>query len=376
MIRPRSWRAVVVSAGAALALAGGMTSAQAASVRGWRTEATISASGQSTVMTAVDAVSADDAWALGVSATRSKEFAVIRHWTGKAWKRLVLPAKVARKWNAELPDFVTTAASRTSLLMLSTASPGDYLLLAGKHWKLGRLPGSDSLSSISGAATFGPSDAWAFGTKATAAGRYQVYAGHFNGSRWTSVPVHVPAAANPPYADFPAFSAVSAHDIWGVAGSTVLRWTGTSAGFYRAPVQPPLAHGSILTSIVAEPGGTVWVAGVSAGRDFAAAWNGTRWSLTDLPASSRNLPVISLAANGHGGMWALGLDAADLSHPVTRLWLYSRGAWTEPPLHLGHDPVLIQLATVPRTGTVWAAGATRNGSLYRGLIAINGLVPH
>jgi hypothetical protein len=116
-------------------------------------------------------------------------------------------------------------------------------------------------------------------------------------------------------------------------------------------------------------------AGVKDGRDFAAAWNGTRWSLTDLPVSSRHFPVLSLAAHGHGGMWALGLDASNPRHAVTRLWLYSRGAWTEPPLHLGHDPILIQLATVPRTGTVWAAGATRNGSLYRGLIAINGPVP-
>jgi hypothetical protein len=376
MLRSRSWRAVAVSSGAVLALAGGTLSAQAAAVRGWRVAAAISVSGQSTVMTAVDAVSASDAWAVGVSATRSKEFAVVRHWTGKAWKQVVLPARVARKWNAELPDFVTTAASRTSLLMLSTASPGDYLLLAGKHWKLGRLPGSERLSSISGAATFGATDAWAFGTATTSSGRYQVYAGHFNGSRWTTVPVHVPAATEPPEVDFPVLSAVSADDIWGVAGSTVLRWTGTAAGFYKAAVQPPFPSGSVLTSIVAEPGGAVWVAGVKGDRVFAAAWNGTRWSLTNLPVSSRHFPILSLAANGHGGMWALGLDTANPKDPVTRLWLYSRGTWTEPPLHLGHDPLLIQLAAVPRTGTVWAVGATRDGSLYRGLIVINGPVPH
>jgi hypothetical protein len=375
MIRSRSLRAVVVSAGGALALASGMLSAQAATVGGWRVDATVSVSGRPTFMTTVDAVSTSDAWALGFSAAHSTESAVIRHWNGKAWKLVVLPAKVAREWNAALPDFVTAAASRASLLILSTASPGDYLLLARKHWKLGRLPGSDALSSISGASTFSASDAWAFGTTTTSSGRYQVYAGHFNGSRWTSVPVHVPAATSPPDADFPVFSAVSADDIWGVAGSTVLRWTGTAAGFYKAPVQPPFPPGSLMTSIVAEPGGAVWVAGVKSDRVFAAAWNGTRWSLTDLPASSRHFPILSLAANGRGGMWALGLDTSDPKVPVTRLWLYSRGAWTEPPLHVGHDPLLIQLASVPRTTTVWAVGAAKDGSRYRGLIAINGPVP-
>ena len=374
------WRraALLVTAGA-LALSAWAGPAQAAGPPGWRLSAAITVRGESTVMSTVAAVSARDAWAFGFADTRAYGSALIRHWNGKAWAVVRLPPKIAAAWNRQLPEFVTAAASRGAVLMFSVASEGYYLLGTGRHWRIGKLPGITSTVGydITSAAVFSATDAWAFGIKSadTRAGwRYGAYAAHFNGRRWAAAPVSVRPAANPPSVAFPAVSAISPDDIWAITGSTVLRRTSRSAGFYKAAVQPGLARGAVLTSIVAEPGGTVWVTGVQRGSEFAARWNGSGWTLSYLPAS-RHFDVISLTPAGRGRLWALGAKGS-VTHLVTRLWHYAHGAWTGPlTVHLGRAPQLFGIAAVPDTDSVWAAGADKNGSAYTGIIAVSGPTP-
>ncbi len=381
MTRPRWHSASLVVTVGALALTAAVSPAQAASAPpDWRLIATIAVRGDNTLMTTVASVSAHDAWAIGFAATSAHQGALIRHWDGKAWTNVRLPAKIAARWNRQLPEYVTAAASRRDLLMFSTASDGYYLFGNERHWRLGRLPGISNTVTfdITGATVFSATNAWAFGirTADTSSGwRYGAYAAHFNGLRWDAVPVAVKPTANPPSINFPAVSAISPDDIWAVAGSTVLRWTGTSAGFYKAAVQPGPAKGADLTSVIAERGGNVWVAGVRDGNDFAADWNGSAWTVGSLPASSRSFDIFGLAPDGRGGLWALGLSGS-VSHPITRLWRYAHGAWTGPvSIHLGRAPLLLGIAAVPHTDAVWAVGAVKNGSAFAGIIAISGSTP-
>jgi hypothetical protein len=382
MFRLRSRLAALIATACGLVAAGSALPAHAAGQAGWRVSASIAGRSEGTYMTTLAVVSARDAWALGFTDTPTREFAIIRRWNGRTWASVQPPAKIAAAWDRQFPDFVTAAASRTSLLMFSTASNGYYLLHTGKHWRLGKLPGiSESVSyDITGAAVFGPGNAWALGVRTAPASdgfyRYSTYAAHFNGSRWTAVPVPLKSAATSPSLDFPALSAISPRNIWAISGSTVLRWTGDTAGFTRAAVQPPLARGAVLTSIATAPGGTVWVAGIHGKTPFTARWNGSAWALRSLPASARNFTIISLAAHGQGGLWAIGATHPNGKPPATRLWRYSGRAWTGPvALHLGAGQQLFEVAPVPRTDTTWAVGTARAGAAVRGIIAVDGPTP-
>jgi hypothetical protein len=383
MIKLRSRHAVLISAGCALAMAGSVLPAQAASAgSGWRVSASITGRSKGTVMTTLAVVSARNAWALGFTDTRAKEFAVIRHWNGRTWSAVQPPARIAAAWDRQLPDFVTAAASRTSLLMFSAASTGSYLLHDGTHWSLGRLPGAGAYNSddITSAAVLGPDNAWALGVKSadTSAGwRYSTYAAHFNGSRWTTVPVPLAPSATSPSLAFPALSAVSPDNIWAISGSTVLRWTGGTASFVRAAVQPPLPKGAVLTSMTTGPGGRVWVAGLHGKTPFAARWNGSAWTLSSLPRRARGVTIISLTPHGQGGLWAVGVAHPGTPRVTTSLWRYAAGAWSGPvALHLGTGQQLFEVAAVPHTDSTWAAGAAKTRSIYHGLIAVTGPTPH
>jgi hypothetical protein len=379
----RSRQAILVAAGTVGAMVACALPAQAAGGTGWRVSASINGPSDSTAMTTLAVVSARNAWALGFANTPTKVVAVIRHWNGSARAVVQPPAKIAAQWDAQSP-FVTAAASRTSLLMFSTASDGSYLLRTGNRWRLGRLPGSNATHSddITSAAISGPDDAWAMGiqTVLTSTGwRYGTYAAHFNGSRWTPVPVPLKRSATPPTVSFPAMSVVSRDDIWATSGSSVLRWTGGSAGFVKAAAQPSLAKGAVLTSIAATPGGGVWVAGAKGKTAFAARWNGSAWTVRDLPTSSRGFTIASLAAHGTGALWAVGVAGVAFGHSqrtATRIWRYAGGRWTGPlPLKLGTGRVFVfEVASVPHTNTTWAAGAIMT-SVYRGIIAVDGPTP-
>jgi hypothetical protein len=363
-------------------VASGVLPAQAAGRTGWRVSASITGRSEGAYMTTLAVVSARDAWALGFTDSRTKEFAIIRRWNGRTWASVQPPAKIAAAWDRQFPDFVTAAASRTSLLMFSTASDGSYLFHDGTHWSPGHLPGADADNSydVTSAAVFGPDNAWALGVEAAPASdgfyRYSTYAAHFNGTRWTAVPVPLKSSATSPSLDFPALSAVSPDDIWAISGSAVLRWTGGSAGFARAAVQPPLAKGAVLTSMATAPGGTVWVAGIHGKMPFAARWNGSAWTVRSLPPTARDFTVISLAPHGRGGLWAIGVIHPSGKPPATGLWRYSGRAWTGPvALPFGAGQQLFEVAAVPHTDTTWAAGTARSGAAARGIIAVNGPTP-
>jgi hypothetical protein len=133
----------LVLAGGALALTGAILPAQAATSTGWRLSATFGVRGNATLLTSVDAVSARDAWATALSApTKGDNLqTLIKHWNGKSWANVSLPAKVARAWRKAGGFDGEIGASSTSDVWIVGAS-GPYLRLNGTKWSVGKLPGS------------------------------------------------------------------------------------------------------------------------------------------------------------------------------------------------------------------------------------------
>lgn len=113
MLKSVSRRAAVVLAGSAIALTAAMLPAQAATTAGWRISATYRETARPELLLSVAAVSARDAWAAGTSVGKNGTSfqTVIRHWTGRTWAAVTLPAKIAKAWQKEEAFDVQVAAS-------------------------------------------------------------------------------------------------------------------------------------------------------------------------------------------------------------------------------------------------------------------------
>jgi hypothetical protein len=393
MIGLTSRRAALVLVGSALALAGNILPAQAATT-GWRVEATFAARGSVTALTSVAAVSPSDAWATGfnfkVSGNPKPPWqTVIRHWTGKTWRSVTLPAKIAREWARQLPVSSVVGAMSARDVWVFGGFQAGYLRLHGSRWSLGQLPGaskkSGALVQIDAVKVFSRSDVWAFGLR----GQSTPYVAHYIGRKW--VRVTVPGSASGGGA-IDAVAAVSPDDMWaveygdrGFARSTtavpvVLHWT-ASSGWHDAVEQPPLTVGDELTSVVAEPGGDVWFGGSAENkakgtRPLTAEWNGNNWSVSDLPvrSSSADWRLLAMTPDGTGGIWAVALDDTT---GTDRIWhLHGTSRSPVSPAFGKHPWDISALALVPGTHSVWAVGAVLAAkSSADGLIAVDGPLP-
>jgi hypothetical protein len=388
----------LVLAGGALALTGAILPAQAATSTGWRLSATFGVRANATILTSVDAVSARDAWATGLSApTKGDNLqTLIKHWNGKSWANVVLPAKVARAWQkTDGFDGEVGATSPSDVWILGDT--GSYLRLKGAHWSVGKLPGSSETSGdlveVTSARVFSSANVWAFGTRLDLGTSSEPtgtpYAAHFNGRTWTAT--KLPAGVTGGV--ITAASATSSRSIWAVTGNPsgltagpgpsgparpeVLHWT--PAAGWTVPAQPVLPAGANLTSVLVEQNGHVLAGGSEKNSHkgttpLAATWNSTAWTVAALPSSSTaKWTLTSLAADGRGA-WAV---AYATNRESSQVWRLSGSTWSlVKPAFGKRASVLLQLASVPHTSSAWGAGALKAGkSGALAMIAVAGPTP-
>jgi hypothetical protein len=407
MIKLTSRRAALVLAGGAVALAGGMLPAQAATT-GWRSVAKVSVKGKETLLTGVDAVAKGDAWAVGGAVTSSgtKPVGVIEHWTGKSWRHVTLPATVAKKWNADsgtaFPVVGASSASNVWAFSENISSPtgsAAYLRLSGHKWTVGTLPGTSIASGhfvfITATRVISTKDVWVFGGKlkeSTSSLSFTPYAAQYNGHKWTSKSVRGDGAVV-------GVSEISAGNMWAAIGTPELfaaeggdtaastpsvdQWNGKA--WVAGPALPtststgPLTIAS-LDSILATKGGHVWIGGGAANTkkgttEFAAELTGSTWTATTLPAtaSATDYALTSMAPDGDGGIWAA---AGGVATTKVRIWHLTGSTWTSSsPAFGSSERTLFQLAAVPGTSSVWGVGVVARGKSDDGLIALVGPTP-
>lgn len=405
MIKLTSRRAALVLAGSAVALVGGMLPAQAATT-GWRSVAKVSVKGDITLLSGVDAVAKSDAWAVGgaVTSKDTKPVGIVEHWTGKSWRRVTLPAAVAKAWNAysglSFPVVGASSAGNVwafSQDFASSRGSDGYLRLNGHKWTVGALPGTSVASGhlvvITATRVISSKDVWVFGGKLKPSAKslsFAPYAAQYNGRKWTSKSIPGAGAVV-------GVSEISAGNMRAAIGTPQLfaadgtssastpsvdEWNGKA--WAAAPVQPTsteLPAGATLTSILAAKGGQVWIGGGATNAkggttEFAAELTGSTWTVSTLPAtaSASDFALTSMAPDGHGGIWAA---AGGLAASKVRIWHLTGGAWTGPssPSFGSSERTLLQLAAVPGSSSVWGVGAVERGKSTDGLIALVGPTP-
>jgi hypothetical protein len=221
------------------------------------------------------------------------------------------------------------------------------------------------------------------------------YAAHFNGHRWTQIPV-------PGSREITGVSTLGPKDFWAAtgqplillagtphppaAGGSVLHWTGKTWTAVKLPAT--LAQHAYLTSIIARSDRDVWVGGAvresSAKaklvlRTIVAHWDGRTWSVTGLAdGGAPSYLTTSLAQDGNGGIWATGICADCKKFAPQLIWHWQRGRWTGRPQELlgaKARAVFATLAQVGHSSSVWAVGSTDSAKPHW-LIGLYGKVPH
>jgi hypothetical protein len=189
---------------------------------------------------AVAARSADDAWAVGwVGGTTSVVGAttLIDHWDGSSWTRVPSPNPSGS--GSELKGVVAISASDAWAVGLTQTSDNRWVSLTmhwdGSDWNIVSSPNPDGDAVLGGVSAASASDVWAVGvinaSPTTCGPHCLTLAMHWDGSSWTVVPT-----PNPPSGYLNALlgvAVIAGDDVWAVGstdfGKTLFsHWDGSS----------------------------------------------------------------------------------------------------------------------------------------------------
>ncbi len=204
------------------------------------TQALPASLGSVSFLSGVAAVSASDVWAVGEyypTSSSQSEVTLVLHWNGKSWR--TVPSPNPRQSDGTLPLSVS-AASATDVWAVGQYAQrrhnGIQGSLAmhwnGKSWRIVPSPnprGSvgtqlDSVSAVSA------TDVWAVGhySSGNCCAVTRALVLHWNGKRWSQVPIPNPGPRRHHNNSLDAVSAVSARNAWAVGS------------YYNYAVQNPL----------------------------------------------------------------------------------------------------------------------------------------
>jgi hypothetical protein len=219
----------------------------------------------------VRAVSARDAWAVGIYLT-NRDGAVrtlIEHWNGRRWSRVPSPN----------PD-----------------------------------PGAHGLSWLEGVTAVSARDAWAAGFYGYGSVGLRPLLLHWNGVRWSVVTSPHKSSVS----ELTSVTATSAGNAWAVGDSgelttsmLLMHWNGV-----RWSLVPGLRVQGTLASVSAVSARDAWAAGLTCpdrcdsdnppARALLLHWNGVRWAHAASPEPGTETELVGVSARSATDAWAVG----------------------------------------------------------------------
>ncbi len=292
---------------------------------GWSTIPSADATTVDDRLNAVAAVSSSDVWAVGAAwDSQVGTQSLAEHWNGATWMVTPGPAPATTR-NAEL----RAAAAISSADVWAGGVAGTPLLehWNGSGWSVTPSPTAINGTNldafgINGIAAVSSKDVWAVGgnTARSCAGTMPALIEHWDGTRWT-------ATLTGQTGILYGVAALSASDVWAVGisfasgpqGTLILHWNGKQWSQIPAP-SPISQHQSYqLDAVAARASGDVFATGVAydygesnAGpqsQALLARWNGTTWSLVQVPQpglEDNRLTSVAALPGAHGDVWAVG----------------------------------------------------------------------
>lgn len=326
------------------------------------------AAGESDELLGVSVAAPRNAWAVGVALPRGGHArTLVERWQGTAWRRVRSPGRPGG--SSFLNAVVALSASDAWAVGLSRSPGGPAKTLVlhwnGRRWSISASrdagPGDNYLEAVAAASA---RDVWAVGYR-DARGIYRSLVEHWDGQRWSIV--RLPRQSGPGDG-LNAVGAGASGVVWAVGGSArdrgptqplALRLDGP--GWSPVPA-PASLHSATLNGVAVSGGRGAWVVGAtrSGGGDraFSLQTDGQHWRVVPVDlagALSVDLNAIWMAAPDDA--WAVG-SAFDgrwyrplVEHGVL-------GRWSRVPVLAprGYDSRLMAVAGLA-DGQLWAVGS-------------------
>ena len=311
----------------------------------------------------VDAIAADDAWAVGghfdPAVQRTVPHALM--WDGVGWTRADVPFPASSQGTPLLavsgsaPDDVWAVGTKTIPNNLSRTFASHW---DGTAWTTVPTPnaGTPRTGVLRGVVAIAADDAWAVGSTSGQGGPERTLVLHWDGTAWSVVPSPNKGPWPNALADVSAFSE---NDVWAVGSwftkafvtrSLTVRWDGSS--WHRVSSPSPGERDVGLSGVAAVSPSDAWAVGGRGLRALTERWDGTAWSVVPSPNPSPNAGLSDVVAIAAGEVWAAG-------------------SWID----VGQERV----ATVAERwdGSSWSIIPTEHvGSSDNGLMAIDGVAEH
>jgi hypothetical protein len=321
----------------------------------------------------VSVASAGDVWAVGVALpSGGPAKTLVERWQGGEWR--AVPSPDRRSGDSFLNAVVALSASDAWAVGLSRSSGGPARTLVlhwdGRRWAItdspNAGPGDNSLVSVAAASA---RDAWAVGYRD--AGRvYRSLVEHWDGDRWTVV--RLPRLGG--LGDgLNAVDAAASGVVWAVGGSVrargpsqplVLRLDGRSWSSVPAPAS---LHSATLNGVAAWGRRGAWVVGAtrSGGGDraFGLQADGRTWRVVPIDlAAALSVDLNAIWAAAPDDMWAVGSSFDGRWYrPLVEHGVGGRWSSVPTPGIPGYDSRLMAVDGLAR-GELWAVGSASRGT--------------
>jgi hypothetical protein len=303
-------------------------------------------------LNAVSALSAKDAWAVGIQKHASGSDCLIERWNGARWTT-VTDADHGQLLNCRL-DAVTTISANDAwavgtYLHVIPGHRADALLSLIEHWngKSWRLvsslnPGGDSPDSrtgLTGVAATSARNVWAVGayTSDIRSDAALTLVEHWNGSKWARVRSASPGLPNSASGlngvAATSASAVAVGDT-SLAGPFILQ---PSHGQWRQAVTPAASKKlNSLAGVAITSGTSAWAVGSYGPRQpWIVHWNGSRWSTVPAPHVAGRVftLLVAVTAPSADATWAVGTIGHTVLNlkPVTLIEHWTGTKWVTVP---------------------------------------------
>jgi len=309
----------------------------------------------------VDALSADDAWAVGSLQTPRRALPLAEHWDGRRWTPVSTPTagryvRVLHGVLAVAPDDVWAVGSQ---IVVKTGTVQTLI----EHWDgtlwsvvPGPRPRSDheELLAVAGRSA---SSLWAVGYSEPGLSPLPLVL-HWDGAKWLVAPA-------PTGGTLQGVAARSASGIWAVGTSApgvsrALLAVRNRSGWSVDEAAPP----QDLSAIAWRRPFDAWAVGYTPAaapanqKPLALHWDGSTWSTAPTPTLRQSAELRGVAAISPNEAWAVG--TRNFTHPLLLRW--NGTAW-----RVAAAPAvgtsLEDVTRVPASRRLWAVGSGAPGPL-------------
>jgi hypothetical protein len=310
----------------------------------WSTVASPNATNFYNELQDVDAVSANDAWAVGYANGSSgvggpPRNTLAMHWNGTAWSITATPNPgVGTRELYGVKTFAATDAWAVGWYYEPTFTPEALTLhWNGTAWSQVAAPGPGTagnyLAAVAGVAS---TDVWAVGSynnTGDVRGIRHPLASHYDGTTWTATPMPETAAGG----YLRGVTAIASNDVWAVGSKSgystpvTYHWNGTAwSEVPTAPLGSATGTNNLFYGIAGTASNQVWAVGyqttASGAQPLIQRWNGTTFVNETLPALTVGGQLYAAAATTGPTLVAAGTQTDFVNGSLTDRTLSIRGA--------------------------------------------------